>query len=190
MQFFHIEDVTLKRELWDSLAKMQTGEFQAVTQKLSRAARAKITVAERRLLELLVFDGELRDTIIPLLEPSDYENLATAEMFHAFIAIHNERKQIGPETLMNHLGDDEAMLDMAHNLLIGPPQRSDGDKIDEVLNEAENCVFSLRSMAIANRITEISREAAAAEQRGDSARAKELTFEQLELEKIRRSLQR
>lgn len=190
MTFFHIEDAALKRELWDSLAKTHNGDIQSVTQKVSRAARAKITIAERRLLELLVFDSELRDTIIPLLEPSDYENLATAELFEAFLSIHNQRHQIEPETLMNHVGDDEAMLDLAHNLLTGKPQRNDGDSIDNVLIEAENCVFSLRNMAIANRITEISREAAAAEQSGDKARANELTLEQLELEKLRRSLQR
>jgi DNA primase len=171
MTFFHIEDALLKRELWDSLAKMHTGDIQAVTQKISRLARAKITVAERRLLELLVFDSQLRDTIIPLLEPSDYENLATAELFEAFIAIHGEKRQIEPETLMNHVGDDEAMLDLAHSLLTGKPQRGEGDAIDGVMNEAENCVFSLRNMAIANRITEISREAAAAEQSGDKTRA-------------------
>lgn len=190
MTFFHIEDAGLKRELWDSLAKLQSGDFQAVTQKVSRAARTKITVAERRLLELLVFDSELRDTIIPSLEPSDYENLATAELFEAFVAIHAEGQEIGPETLMNHVGDDEAMLDLAHDLLKGKPQRGEGDPVDEVLNEAENCVFSLRNMAIANRIIEISREAALAEQRGDRELANKLVFEQLELEKIRRSLQR
>lgn len=190
MQFFHIDDPPLKRELWDSLAKMQSGNIQAVTQKVSRAARVKITVAERWLLELLVFDGELRDAIIPLLEASDYENLATAELFEAFIAIHAARQQIEPETLMNHIGDDEAMLDLAHDLLKGKPQRGANDPIDNVLNEAENCVFSLRSMAIAHRITEISRAAVAAEQTGDRERAAELTFEQLELEKLRRSLQR
>jgi len=190
MTFFHIDDAPLKRELWDSLGKIHSGDVQAVTQKISRVARAKITVAERHLLELLVFDSELRDTIIPLLEPSDYENLATAELFEAFISIHNERQQIEPETLMNHVGDDETMLDLAHSLLTGKPQRDKNDSIDNVLNEAENCVFSLRNMAISNRITEISREAAVAEQGGDSARANELTFEQLELEKLRRSLQR
>jgi DNA primase len=190
MTFFHIEDASLKRELWNSLAKSHIGDVQAITQKISRLARAKITVAERRLLELLVLNGELRDMIIPSLERSDYENLATAELFEAFIAIHNERRQIEPETLMNHVGDDEAMLDLAHKLLSDKPQRSEVENIENVIVEAENCVFSLRNMAISNRITQISREAAIAEQNGDADLANELTFEQLELEKLRRSLQR
>ncbi len=45
-------------------------------------------------------------------------------------------------------------------------------------------------MAIANRIMEISREATLAEQAGDAELFNQLTFEQLELEKIRRELQR
>jgi len=44
-------------------------------------------------------------------------------------------------------------------------------------------------MAIANRIMEISREATLAEQSGDAKRFNQLTYEQLELEKIRRELQ-
>src|ERR1035437_1995965 len=51
MTFFHVDDASLKRELWRSLAAGH--ETMALTQKVSRAARAKVTVAERRLLELL-----------------------------------------------------------------------------------------------------------------------------------------
>ncbi|MFZ1699284.1 MAG: DNA primase [Pyrinomonadaceae bacterium] len=190
MEYFHIEDAGLKRELWNSASKGQTNDTRTITQRVSRAARSKITVAERKLLELLVFDSELRDTIFPIFEPSDYENLATAELFEAFIAIHDEKQPIEPESLMNHIGDDEIMLDLAQQLLAGKSRRNAGDPIDGPLQEAENCVFTLRNMAIANRITEISREASLAEQGGDSRRRDELTYEQLELEKIRRELQR
>jgi len=190
MEYFHIEDSGLKRELWNSASKGQGGDTRQITQRVSRAARAKITVAERHLLELLVFDADLRETIFPIFEPSDYENLATAELFQAFIAIHAEKQPIGPETLMDHIGDDEMMLDLAQNLLSGPPRRSQDEVIDKVLHDAENCVFTLRSMAIANRITEISRESSLAEQSGNSELAKQLTYEQLDLEKIRRELQR
>jgi len=45
-------------------------------------------------------------------------------------------------------------------------------------------------MAISHRTLEISREAAMAEQAGDHDLFNQLTYEQLELEKIRRELQR
>ncbi|MEP6786801.1 MAG: toprim domain-containing protein, partial [Acidobacteriota bacterium] len=190
MTFFHIEDAGLRRELWTSLKSAGHGDTQYITQRVSRAARAKITVAERHLLELLVFDKDLRDVIVPQLEPSDYEDLSTGELFTAFIATHEAGSDIMPETLLEHIGDDENSVDLAHELLQGKPRREKDDVIDKVLHEAENCVFSLRNMAIANRVMEISREAAMAEQAGDAELFNQLTFEQLELEKIRRELQR
>lgn len=190
MTFFQIEDSALKRELWNTLKSGTYHDTQNITQRVSRAARAKITIAERHLLELLVFDRELRDIILPLLEPSDYHNLSTAEIFTAFVAIHNANQNIDQESLLEHIGDDENAVDLAHVLLSGKPRRDRDEVIDTVLHDAENCVFSLRNMAITNRIMEISRDAIIAEQSQDNERFNQLTYEQLELEKIRRDLQR
>ena len=190
MTYFRVEDASLKRELWGTLKSGTYNDTQTITQRVSRAARAKITIAERRLLELLVFDKDLRDTILPQLELSDYENLSTAEIFAAFVAIHETKQDIDQHNLLEHIGDDENAVDLAHVLLTGKARRDRDEAIDAVLHEAENCVFSLRNMAISNRIMEISREATIAEQSKDSARFNKLTFEQLELEKIRRDLQR
>jgi DNA primase len=190
MTFFQIEDVGLRRELWSNLKTSQQADIQTITQSFRRAARAKVTLAEKRLLGLLVFDRELRDIILPQLEESDYEDLGTGEIFHAFIAIHNSGKDIEPETLLEHIGDDENMIDIARELLQAPPRRESDDAIDNVLIDAENCVFSLRNMAIGKRISEVSREASIAEQDGDQELFNQLTYEQLELEKIRRDLQR
>jgi DNA primase len=189
MTFFHVEDPGLKRELWRSVEGTQGPMPTAVAQRVSRAARAKITFAERHLLELLVHDGDLRDVIIPTLEHSDYEDLATAELFDAFVAIHQAKQDVGPETLVEHLGGDEETLDLAHKLLSAEPKRNREDAMEEVLIEAENCVFTLRNMAIANRITELSREATLAEHSGNTERFNTLVYEQLKLEKIRRELQ-
>jgi DNA primase len=187
MTFFAIEDAGLKRELWNSIGGTHAASPN-VTQRISRAARAKTTFAERRLLELLVHDADLRDTIVPLLETSDYENLATGELFEAFIAIHNEKEPIEAATLAEHLGGDEEMLDLAHKLLSGDPRRDKEDAMDDIQIEAENCLFALRDMAITSRITELTREATLAEQAGNSKLAGEIVFEQLKLEKVRREL--
>ncbi len=68
------------------------------------------------------------------------------------------------------------------------PRREPDEAIDSVLHEAENCVFTLRLMAISSRIAEISQEALHAEQSGQEILHNRLTFEQLELEKIKREL--
>ena len=189
MTFFNVDDATLKRELWSSLTSGHHTQTQNLTQKVSRAARAKITIAEHHLLELLVFDRDLRDIILPQLEPSDFENLSTSEIFAAFNAIHAAKQEITQETLLEFIGDDEAEVDLAHALLTGVPRRNKEDVIDGVLHDAENCVFAMRNMAIANRIIEISRDATLAEQVGNQELFNQLTFEQIKLEKIRRSLQ-
>ena len=190
MTFFNIDDAGLRRELWNSLKTFEHGHTPNITQKVSRAARAKITVAERRLLELLIFDRELQDIILPQLEPSDYENVSTTEFFAAFMAAREAQQEIDIPTLFEHIGDDDTSLELARELLAGKPRREKDDVIDDVLHQAENCVFSLRNMAIANRIMEISREATLAESANDTELFNQLTFEQLELEKIRRELQR
>ena len=120
------------------------------------------------------------------MEPGDYEGLSTAQIFQAFVDIHAAKKEISQETLLEHIGDDEASVDLAHILLMSVPKRDGGEVIDDVLHEAENCVFTLRNMSIANRILEISREAAVAERSGNSELFNQLTYEQLELEKIHR----
>jgi len=190
MTFFHIEDAGLRRELWNSLKQTDHGHTSNITQKVSRAARAKITVAERRLLELLIFDNELQGIILPQLEPSDYENVSTAEIFTAFLAARETGREIDSSFLFDHIGDDDTELELVRELLAGKPRREKDDAIDDVLHQAENCVFSLRNMAIGNRIMEISRDAVLAESAGDAELFNQLTFEQLELEKIRRDLQR
>lgn len=189
MTFFHVEDAGLKRELWKSVGGTQHVEATTVSQRVSRAARPRVTFAERHLLELLVHDEDLRDAVLPSLEPSDYENLATAELFDAFAAIHGQKQPVSPETLIEHLGDDEMLLDLAQKLLSGEPKRAREDAMDTVLRDAENCVFTLRDMAISNRITELSREATLAEQSSNTELFNSIIYEQLELEKIRRELQ-
>ena len=43
-----------------------------------------MTVAEQRLLEMIVFDEELREMILSGLEETDYESLATSAVFRRF----------------------------------------------------------------------------------------------------------
>ncbi|MBV9241176.1 MAG: DNA primase [Acidobacteria bacterium] len=188
MTFFHVEDQGLKRELWNSLPAVGASVPATVTQRVARAARPKITVAERHLLELLAHDDELRKSVTPQLEESDYRDLATAELFEAFLTLQNAGQPITAETLAELLPDEDA-ADLAHEILSAEPKREDGDA-DRILHEAENCVVTLRQLAISNRVLEISREAAAAEAAGDTIAVQELIQEQIDLEKIRRELGR
>ena len=194
MSFFHVEDAALKRELWRSLNNVASDDFRSIAQRISKAARSAITVAERRLLELFVMDAELRKTVLPLIEPDDYENLATAELFQAFYELEASGSEINMEKLHNKIEGDEMLTEFAQELLAGvnnprkAEKRREGE--ESALTFAENCVMALRAMAFEDRINEIRRRSTIATHRGDFELANKLTFEQLELERIRRGLRR
>ncbi len=187
MRTLRVEDTDLRRSLWNSV-KQGAAPADEVFEQIERRKLAKITTAETKLLELLVYDAELRDAIFPLLEETDFEPLATAPVFRALMAIHAAEQEPSRENLFSMVGDDPTAEDFIPMLLMTEPRRAAGEEIDEVLHEAHNCVFTLRKMAITNRITEISQELIAAEQRGDDQRAVELSMEQIELEKLRHQL--
>ncbi len=189
MEFYSIDDVGLKKQLWDSLRRSNQQTQNFPSQQIARAVRPKPTVAERRLLELLVHDAELRSQIVPTIEESDYHDLATAELYAAFVAIANSNGTIDAESLLDHIADDEEMIDTARDIFASAPKRDADTKIDTALREAEGCVLTLRGLAITNRINELGRDAVLAEQSGDTELFNQLVHEQLELEKIRRSLQ-
>ncbi len=191
MTFFHIEDGGLRRELWNSLKNIEHGHTPNITQKVSRAARAKITVAERRLLGLLIFDRDLRNIVLPLLEPSDYEYLATSRLFDALIEAYIEDRDVHREELFKQIDeDDEPLQSLMIELLEGKPYREKDEALDEAFHKAEDDVIALRRMAIDNRILEISREMALAEVAGDLESLKSLIDERFSLERSHVALRR
>lgn len=188
MNFFRVESSGLKRDLWTAVKQGSKVGSEALRKQVKRATSAKITVAEQQLLELLVYDRELQEKVLPLLEETDYESLATAPVFQAFFEIHASGDDITLEKLNEFTGDDETLHDFLAVLMMTQPHREAGEVIDEVLHRAENCVFTLRSMAISNRILEVSHDLIAAEQARDTARINELVAEHLDLSKMKQHL--
>lgn len=190
MNFFRVDDTGLKRELWGVVKNGSIAGTETLKKQLKRATQAKITVAEQHLLELLVYDPELRDKILPILEETDFEALATAPVFSAFFEIREKSVDVSLETMLELLGDDETALDFVPLLLMTEPKREPGDVIDAVFHEAENCIFTLRSMAISNRILEISQALIAAEQSGNISLVNQLVGEQIDLARMKQGLLR
>ena len=122
--------------------------------------------------------------MLPLLEESDYEALATFSIFRALYILNERRESASLERLLELVGDDEAAEDYVPLLLMSEPKRAEGEAIDQVLHEAENCVFTLRSMAISNRLFSVTQDLMAAEQAGDGIAVRELVAEKLDLGKI------
>ena len=189
MSFFRIDDSILKRDLWKSVKLGARVETESIKQQVARATQAKMTVAESRLLELLIYDNELREIILPQLEETDYEPLATANVFRAVLELQKTGVEITLESLLSLVEGDDLASDFVPVLMMSEPPREPGDAIDEVLHNAESCVFTLRSMAISNRILEISQELILAEQSGNKELLGQLVMEQIELARLKRDLQ-
>ena len=190
MSFMRIEDASLKRDLWKAVKAGSRIETESIKQQVARATRARMTVAEQKLLELLIYDDELREIILPQLEETDYELLATAEVFRALFELKNKGLEFSSEILLNLVGEDETASDFVPVLLMSEPFREKDEAIDEVLREAESCVVSLREMAISRRILDISQELILAEQKGDNELLNHLVTEQINLARMKRGLEK
>ena len=204
LRFFQLDDKVTEGYLWKQIQSNEK-DFTNFTKRNDESAfaknktdvknflvkrnRAKITVAEQNLLELIIYDGELREMILPALEETDYENLATAEVFRALIALRELNSEITSENLLKMVEDDEASTDFVSILLLSEPAREADEAIDEVLIEAENCVATLRGMAISRRILDISQEMVYAEQSGDIVLRNQLVMEQIDLARLKRDLE-
>ncbi len=188
MTFFRVEDSSLKRELWHSVRSGARIDSESARPEVRRAARLKITVAEQQLLELLIYDRELRAQVLPILEETDYASLATSAIFSSLYELDGRSAEITLEAMLGLCGSDEAAADFIPLLMMAEPKRALGESIDEVFHQAENCILTLRSMAISHRIFEISQELIAAEQSGDAARVNYLAAEQIDLARMKREL--
>src|SRR6266850_2404990 len=81
MDALRIGDVALRRELWQTLR--DDAESGRAGQKILKRSGVKPTVAEQRLLELLLTHEDLRRTFLPRLELEDFADLPTAAIFRA-----------------------------------------------------------------------------------------------------------
>ncbi|MBA3632963.1 MAG: DNA primase [Acidobacteria bacterium] len=188
MNFLRVEDAILKRDLWKTVKLGTKFEAQTVRQQVTRATQARMTEAEHLLLELLIYDKELREIILPQLEETDYESLATAEIFRALLALKEIGSEVTGENLLELVQDDAAASDFVPVLLMSEPARQPDEAIDDVLKKAEKAVIALRKMAINEKILEISQRMFFAEQNGDFVLLNQSVMQQIELEKIKRSL--
>ncbi|MDT5059600.1 MAG: primase [Acidobacteriota bacterium] len=188
MDELRVEEPALRRELWQTIKANTQTAGQDVRQKIARAAGAQPTIAEQRLLELLVHDEELRRTILPRIEAADYEELPTASIFRALVEIEAEGAAVDFTTLTAKIADDPLATDFVPLLLMGESQRAEGEAVDDTLASAESCLNALRLMTVDRRINELSVEISAAERMGDTERRDRLALEHLEWARRRNSI--
>jgi DNA primase len=189
MDALRVEDAGLRQDLWKAASARdpKAAPPDEMKKKFVRAAAGQPTVAEKRLLELLLHDAELRREVFPRVHESDFESLATAAIFDALRRADLEGAEVSFDSLSALVGEDPAQ-GFLPELWMYEPERAEGEATDRFLAEAESCLMTLRLMSYDRRIRELAAEIAAADRAGEEARRDELIMEDLELKKRRTAL--
>ena len=168
-----------RRELWQ---RTRTGaSLDSATVQQVVVPATKPTVAEERLVELLLANGELRKIILPRLEASDYEGLATAPIFRALSKLDKEETEISFDSLSSAIEDDAGASELLARLMI----TGEVESFDDALAQADSCLNALRLMKLDRHIDELSSEIAEAERAGEAERRDRLSLQLLELSRQR-----
>ncbi len=182
MDALRLDEQALKRELWLSV-RMGVTDSTEVRQRVVRRTELKPTAAEQRLLGLLFTDDQLRRGVLPILTPSDYDDLATASIFKALIELEHEGKEIDFETLSARTQDDPLAADVLPMLFMSGSLHASNEHY-----VPEECLHTFRLMKLDHRIAEIRSELAAAERLGETEKIASLAAEQVDLTRRRGSL--
>src|SRR5436309_10676707 len=143
-----------RRELWQQVKGGASTDAAAVQQIVARDTRR--TVAEEKLLQLLLANDELRNIILPRLEPPDYEGLATAPIFQSLKELGADDKEISFESLSEATADNSITAEILPRLMINAAAES----FDESLADANSCLDALRLIKLDRDIDELSSRSA------------------------------
>jgi DNA primase len=186
MDSLRIGDAAMRRELWHSI-RMGGSAGARVGETPGKRAQVKPTVAEQRILELLLADEELRRIVLSKLEPADYDDLPTASIFRALVEGEREGTLIDFDYL-NQKIEADPISELLPALLMSEFENAEVDQSDARRLAAERCLDALRLMKVDRRISDLTTEIAAAERNGETERRDQLSTEHLELARRRSAL--
>ncbi|HYY98611.1 MAG TPA: DNA primase, partial [Pyrinomonadaceae bacterium] len=128
MDALRVEEKGLRRELWKTVSA-RAGEANAsasdVKKSVVRAETQPPTVAEQRLLELLVHDAELRRALLPEVDEGDYADLPTGAIFRALKELDAQGRPVDFSTLGPLTEDDPVASDLVPLVLMHEPERAE-----------------------------------------------------------------
>jgi DNA primase len=189
MDALRVEEKGLRQELWKTVSARDSGASAAdVKKSVIRAESQPPTVAEQRLLEMLVSDAELRSAVLPQLDESDYAELPTAAIFSALKELDAKGLAVDFSTLGALTEDDPLAADLVPLVLMHERERAEGEATDAFLEEAESCLMTLRLMSYDRRLRDLASEITAADRTGQDALRDQLIMEDFELKRRRTAL--
>lgn len=187
MDALRINDITLRRELWQTL-RTSVGETGGAGNRVLRRSTVNPTVAERRLLEWMLSDATLRQSIINRLSREDYESLPTAGIFEALIGVEKSGGVVDYDSIAKLIEADPVALRLLPSLFMSELSSGEGTHADDG-HTAESCLAELKLRSLSNRYSEISTQMTEADRAGDTETRDRLILEQMELAKRLNSLQ-
>jgi DNA primase len=170
-----------RRELWQRIRSGAITDAAAVQEMVKRSSASRPTVAEEKLLDILLANEEMRRIVLPRLEVTDYEDLATTPIFRALVKLDGEGCEINFDSMSQETAGDTVAAELLPRLIMNETTES----FDESMTTADSCLDALRLMKIDRRIDELSSEVAEAERAGEAERRDRLALELLRLAKQR-----
>ena len=178
---------TQRAELWQTIVKSPAASGNTVASKMQDTVTndesATLTIAEQRLLELLIHDAELRRILLPRIERKDYEALPSANVFHALKELELGGLEITFDNLSARTTGDPIATNLIPLLMWSEPQRAEGEATDDVAEKAETCLSTLQGITADVQLKQIIQEIKAAQRANDYDRI-------VALETIRQELAR
>ena len=173
-----------RRELWQRIRSGATTDAASVQKLIGLSATSRPTVAEERLLELLLANPELRKIILPRLETADYENLASAPIFRALVSLDKDDREVGFDSISAAVGDDA----QAEELLARLMMTETTDSFDELMAAADKSLKAIKLLNLERAIEELRAQLAEAQRAADDEKLYRLAMEEQELKKRRGTL--
>ncbi|HVS81487.1 MAG TPA: DNA primase [Pyrinomonadaceae bacterium] len=170
-----------RRELWQRIRSGASTDAATVQELVKRSSMSQPTVAEEKLLALLLANEELRKIILPRLENGDYEDLATSQIFRALVKLDQEESEVSFDSLSEATADEPPAGELLARLMMDEQAES----FDDSLAQADSCLNALHLMKLDRRIEEMGSEIAEAERAGENERRDRMILERLELSKRR-----
>jgi DNA primase len=162
---------TQRAELWQTIVKSPAAGGNIVASKMpdttSNDESATLTIAEQRLLELLIHDAVLRRIVLPRIERKDYEALPSAGVFHALKELELEGLEINFDNLSERTTGDPIATNLIPLLMWSEPERAEGEATDDVAEKADTCLSTLQGITADLQLKQIIQEIRAAQRAND-----------------------
>ena len=167
-----IEDGNLLAELRKA-ARDKKDRFQ---KEVLTSAASAVWFAEKRLLQMILGNGDLQDCVLPLCQEDDFTGLAGEKIFTIILDEFRRGRRVSFESLNRRLESGEEQSFIARLAAEELPEESSQENAESFLN-------ALRKERMKVRMKRIIEEIAAASARGDDEALSQMLLERMAIDR-------